>query len=334
MSENNRLSEDGDAGYGKWRQDTEEVRRAHVLLPFTFGRMLITMWRSLFIVFLLAGMGARSSAESVDYRDFAINTYYPKPSEVRVAEERTRQYWAKSAGRYGSHPVYLAVETSKVFESESVQNLYAKLLYSETRDSFFGRSVGRHRGRVDLKGIMILDIRTGRFVSARGYVCVDTPPRGRVARFGSYIARYIDTGRGSYFRSAGFARHNFGNFSYAPSAEQRAIAQRRVHLYFVAVREGRRPAATHRYIAVETLRPTREWLEANLNKRTVVRMAQPLARMAEIARLHWLMMFDTQTQEFVGSRMYAVDSLPAVGQLMRFDTMSAEFVGQGEAKSR
>jgi hypothetical protein len=328
MSENNRLSEDADAGYGRWRQDTEELRRDHVLLPFTRGRMLITMWRSLFIVFLLAGMGARSSAESVDSRDFAIKTYYAKPNE-RVAEERTRQYLAKSAGRYGSHPVYLAVETSKVFESESIHNLYTKLLYSGTRASFFGRSVGKHRGPVDLKGIGIFDIRTGRFVSVRGYVSVDKPPRGRGNRFGYYIARYIDTGRGWYSRSAGFARHNLGNFSYAPSAKQRAVAQRRVHLYFVAVHEGLRPAATHRYIAVETLRPTKEWLEANLNKRAAARMAPPSARMAELARLHWFMVFDTQTQQFVGSRMYAVDSLPAVGQLMTFETMSAEFVGQG-----
>jgi hypothetical protein len=59
MSEN--ISEDGDAGYGRWRQDTEELRRDDVLLPFTLGRMLITMWRSLFILFLLAAMGARST---------------------------------------------------------------------------------------------------------------------------------------------------------------------------------------------------------------------------------------------------------------------------------
>jgi len=156
----------------------------------------------------------------------------------------------KNAGRYGSHPVYLAVETSKIFESEIMHNLYAKLINSETTATFFARSAGRHRDAVDLKGIMI-----------------------------------------------------FG--------------------------EGRRPAATHRYIAVETLRPTKEWLEANLNKRAAARMAQPSARMAELERLHWLMVFDTQTQQFVGSGVYAVESLPAVEPLMTFDTMSAEFVGQG-----
>jgi hypothetical protein len=327
MSENNRVSEDSEPGCGAWRQDTDELWLDDVWLPLTLRRMLITMWRSLFIVFLLAGMGARSSAEPIDYRDFAIDTYYPKPNEVRLAEERARQYRAKNIVRYGSNPVYLAVETSKIFESEIVQDLYAKLINSKTSATFFANSAGRHRSAVDLKGIMIFDIRTGHFVSARGYVSVDTPPRGRVARFGTYIARYIGTGRGWYSGYAGLGTHNFGN----PSYEQRAMAQKQIQFYFVAVREGRRPAATHRYIAVETLRPTQEWLEAYLQKRAAVkaRGAQLSARMAELARLHWLMVFDTQTQQFVGSGLYAVNNLPAIGQLMTFEAMSAEFVGQG-----
>ena len=255
-----------------------------------------------------------------------------------ITRRRTRSVWRKNApgdtGRRtpagtGSHPVYLAVQTSKVFESEIVHNLYAKLINFETTVTSFAMSAVRHRDAVDLKGIMIFDIRTGHFASTPGYVSVDTPQRGRVARFGAYIARYIGTGRGWYSDYSGSGTHNFGNPSYAPSAKQRAMAQKRVHSFFVAVREGRRPAATHRYIAVETLRPTREWLEANLNRRVAARMAQPSARMAELERLHWLMVFDTQTQQFVGSGMYAVERLPTVGPLMTFDTMSAEFVGQG-----
>jgi hypothetical protein len=326
MSENNGLSEDGEPGRGRWRQGTGEPWHDDVRFPLTLRWMPINMWHSLFIAFFLAGLC--SNAEPVDHRDFAIDTYYPRPNDVRLAEERAGRYWAKNAGRYGSHPVYLAVETSKIFESEIMHNLYAKLINSETTATFFARSGGRDGDAVDLKGIMIFDIRTGHFVSARGYVSVDTPQRGRVARFGAYIARYIGTGRGWYSGYSASGTHNCGNPSYVPSAKQRAMAQKRVHSYFVAVREGRRPAATHRYIAVETLRPTKKWLEANLNKRVAPRMAQPSARMAELERLHWLMVFDTQTQQFVGSGMYAVESLPAVGQIMTFDTMSAEFVGQ------
>jgi hypothetical protein len=326
MSQNNSFSDNGDPGRGGWPQGTGEPCQNDVRLPLTLRRLPIRMWPSLFIAFLFAEIC--SYAEPVNHRDFAIATYHPKPNEVRLAEERARRYWAKNAGRYGSHPVYLAVETSKIFESEIVQNLYAKLINSETTATFFARSGGRDGDAVDLKGIMIFDIRTGHFVSARGYVSVDTPQRGRVARFGAYIARYIGTGRGWYSGYSASGTHNCGNPSYVPSAKQRAMAQKRVHSYFVEVREGRRPAATPRYIAVETLRPTKKWLEANLNKRVAPRIAQPSARTAELERLHWLMVFDTQTQQFVGSGMYAVESLPAVGQIMTFDTMSAEFVGQ------
>jgi hypothetical protein len=318
MSENNGPSEDGESAWGRCRQGMSEPCHDDVRVPLMLRRMPITMWHSLFIASLFAGIC--SYAEHVDHRDFAIAIYHPKPNEVRLAEERARRYWAKNADRYGSHPVYLAVETSKVFESEIVQNL--------TSATFFATSAWRHRDAFDLKGIMIFDVHTSHFVSAHGYVSADTPQRGRVARFGAYIARYIGTGRGWYSGYSASGTHNFGNPSYAPSAKQRAMAHKRVQSYFVAVREGRRPAATHRYIAVETLRPTNEWLEANLNKRAAVRMAQPSARMAELEQLRWVMVFDTQTRQFVGSGVYAVESLPAVGPLMTFDTMSAEFVGQ------
>jgi hypothetical protein len=131
----------------------------------------------------------------IDQRNFAIDTYYPTPNEIRLAEQRARNYWAKNANRYGSNPVYLAVETSKIFESEIVQDLWPKLINSQTTTSFFAKSPGKRHAEVDLKGIMIFDTRTGTFVSNRGFVSVDTPSRGRLARFGDYIARYIGTGR-------------------------------------------------------------------------------------------------------------------------------------------
>jgi hypothetical protein len=141
------------------------------------------------------GFGPRSSGEMIDQRNFAIDTYYPGPNEIHLAEQRARNYWAKNANRYGSNPVYLAVETSTIFESEIVQNLWPKLINSQTTTSFFSKSPWKHRSEVDLKGITIFDTRTGTIASKRGFVSVDTPPRGRVARFGDYIARYIGTGR-------------------------------------------------------------------------------------------------------------------------------------------
>jgi hypothetical protein len=64
-------------------------------------------------------------AEKIDNRDFAIDTCYPAPNEIRLAEERARNYWARHAHRFGSNPVYLAVEASKIFPAE-VQNLWPK----------------------------------------------------------------------------------------------------------------------------------------------------------------------------------------------------------------
>jgi hypothetical protein len=73
--------------------------------------MLTYGWRFLLIAFFAIGISGRSN-EVVDYRDFAIDTYYPKLNEIRLAEERARKFWAKNAERYGSNPVYLAIEAA------------------------------------------------------------------------------------------------------------------------------------------------------------------------------------------------------------------------------
>jgi hypothetical protein len=133
-------------------------------------------------------------AEKIDNRDFAIDTCYPTPNEIRLAEERARNYWAKHAARFGSNPVYLAVETSKIFPGE-VQNLWPKLINSETTGSFFSHGPDQQTySSLELVGIMIFDTRTGRFVSNRGFISVDTPPLGHIARFDDYVARYIGFG--------------------------------------------------------------------------------------------------------------------------------------------
>jgi hypothetical protein len=133
-------------------------------------------------------------AEKIDNRDFAIDTCYPTPNEIRLAEERARNYWSKHAARFGSNPVYLAVVTSKVFPGE-VQDLWPKLINSETTGSFFAHGLDQQTySNLELIGIMIFDTRTGHFVGPRGFISVDTPPRGHVARFDNYIARYIGFG--------------------------------------------------------------------------------------------------------------------------------------------
>jgi len=60
---------------------------------------------------IVVGCAARNSA---DYRNFAIDTYFPKPHDIQVAEASARNYWARNRSRFGPEPRYLAVETSKV----------------------------------------------------------------------------------------------------------------------------------------------------------------------------------------------------------------------------
>ena len=133
-------------------------------------------------------------AERIDNRNFAIDTCFPTRNEIRLAEGRTRAYWAKHASRFGTEPRLLAVETSKIFPGE-VQDLWPKLINSETTASFFSHGIKNNTySNLQLLGVMIYDTRTGRFVSNQGYISVDTPQRGSVARFGPYIARYIGWG--------------------------------------------------------------------------------------------------------------------------------------------
>jgi hypothetical protein len=149
---------------------------------------------SLFIAFLLTA-SPTLRAEKIDNRDFAIDTYYPTANEIQLSEHRARRFWERYASRFGPAPRCLAIETSKLFPADIVQDLWPKLINSETTASFFGH--GREQGSyssLDLHGIMIYDTKTGHFVSDQGYVTVDLPSRGRVTRFGNYVARYIGSG--------------------------------------------------------------------------------------------------------------------------------------------
>src|SRR5438876_12087010 len=72
----------------------------------------------IFLVFLCAGLISCIQSDRVDDRNFAIDTYYPTPNEVQLAEQRARKYWAKHATRFGSNPAYLAIVTSTVFPAQ------------------------------------------------------------------------------------------------------------------------------------------------------------------------------------------------------------------------
>jgi len=150
--------------------------------------------KSTFLVFFCSIMLGCVESDKVDNRNFAIDTYYPAPNEIELAGQRARTYWAKHATRLGPNPGYLAVVTSKIFPGE-VQDLWSKLINSETTASFFSEGPDKQTySSLQLVGIMIFDTRTGNIVGNRGFISVDKPPLGSVARFDDYLARYIGFG--------------------------------------------------------------------------------------------------------------------------------------------
>jgi hypothetical protein len=139
----------------------------------------------LFICLGLSLIGCANS-ERVDNRDYAFDTYYPTPNEIQLAQQRAQRYWQKNSQRFTSPTRYLAVEVTSVVQGDVNQNLYSKLINSETTTGFFDTY-----SSLNAACIMIYDTTTNRFVSNLGYVSVDLPRRRSVARWDGYTARYI-----------------------------------------------------------------------------------------------------------------------------------------------
>jgi hypothetical protein len=110
------------------------------------------------------------------------------------------------------------------------------------------------------------------------------------------------------------------SYAYTPTEEQQARAKQQVKAYLLAVTKRRKHPATHRYISVETLRPTKKQLEDFARKQQPGRPVDP-------AQLHCLMVYDTQSREFVGSGCYVISTEPLAGAVTKFESVSAEFVG-------
>jgi hypothetical protein len=109
-------------------------------------------------------------------------------------------------------------------------------------------------------------------------------------------------------------------YSYTPTSAQLTGAKLEAERYLLAVHTKRKHPPTRRYISVETLRPTNRQLDDYTRKLPATRHVDP-------TKLHCLMVFDTQTKEFVGSHCYIVDSEPSTGGIAQFEGISAEFVG-------
>ena len=157
---------------------------------------LKTVWRLVFTGILMVALACCASLDlnTVDPRgDYAIDTYYPPADATARAEQRAREWWQRNQSRLGEPTPYLAVQTNLLLQGEIVQNLYEKLNRAKTTSLFWAQGFDRYPV-FTIYGVVIFDTRTGRVVSPQGYAVVDTPHRGKVVRFGPYIARYIGTG--------------------------------------------------------------------------------------------------------------------------------------------
>jgi hypothetical protein len=124
----------------------------------------------------------------VDNRNFAIDVYFPTSNEIQLAQQRAQHYWQKNSQRFKNSSRYLAVATTTVLQGDVVQNLYPKLINSETTASYFSQS---ENNVLNATCIMIYDTVAKQFVTNSGYISVELPPRGSVARWDGYMARYI-----------------------------------------------------------------------------------------------------------------------------------------------
>jgi hypothetical protein len=147
---------------------------------------------------------------------------------------------------------------------------------------------------------------------------------------GGAYGQYHNNYNPSYGYPSYQSYYNFTPYPYTPTPEQQEVAKKRVKSYYAAIRQGRRRPAKHRYIAVETLRPTKKQREEYLRKRLAAKGAQgsSSSKTVDPGQLRCLMVFDTQKQQFVGSNCYLIENLPSAGTVTQFESVGAEYVGQ------
>jgi hypothetical protein len=141
------------------------------------------------LISLCLSLWGCANSERVVNRDYAFDTYYPTPNEIQLAQQRAQRYWQKNSGRFTTATKYLAVYVTSVVQGDVNQDLYSKLINSETTTNFF-----ETYSSLNASCIMIYDTATNKFVSNVGYASVDLPPRGSIARWDGYTARYIGWG--------------------------------------------------------------------------------------------------------------------------------------------
>jgi hypothetical protein len=145
------------------------------------------------IAFVMLALSATSFAQKADYRNFSIAPFYPNSAEIQRAEARAQRYWQKNHDRLAGKTRYLAVEATSVLPAEICEPLWPYLLNADSGAVFLS-TLPSDQGFVQMECVMIFDTHSGHFVSRKGYLTVENPPRGTMARYEDYIACYIGTG--------------------------------------------------------------------------------------------------------------------------------------------
>jgi hypothetical protein len=251
-----------------------------------------------------------------------INRFRPKQRfEPRLALSPARHFYSQTTQTVAT----AQFKKMKTNENNSLNVKVASLKPRQDEDRFLGiADVSARLCRKNLPLCLASLLAAGFFTHvppshAKG------PSAGHPSAMGTH-----ENGEGhEHYRSAHafwdlYFPYHAGNYdstySYTPTSEQRAGAKLEAESYLLAVHTRHKHAPSRRYISVETLRPTNQQLDDYTRK-------LPAARHVDPAKLHCLMVFDTQTKEFVGSHCYIVGSEPSAGEVAQFEGISAEFVG-------
>ncbi len=130
-------------------------------------------------------------AQKVDVRNYVIGAYNANANEMRVAQKRADRYWQKNGNRIGDKAQFLAIEAASVMPGEVIQPLWENMINAQTGSGFLLPSAWE-TGK--MRCIMIYDPREASFVTKRGFLVIETPRPGSLARFGDYIALFVRTG--------------------------------------------------------------------------------------------------------------------------------------------
>ncbi len=143
------------------------------------------------VILLLIVQCTNLLAQNLDTRNYVLGSYDANSNEIRIAGQRVKRYWQKNGSKLGERGHYLAITVADVMPAEVVQPFWHNMINAQTGSGVL-LPMAWNPGK--MRCIMIYDTQRSNFVNVHGLLVIETPHRGTLARFGDYIALYIDTG--------------------------------------------------------------------------------------------------------------------------------------------